>query len=813
MKIEKSIIFTCFMLFLLIFTVSNQININDNHETTQEDQQNRATNLKRAGFWNNFTFIHITNLNWTTANETDWCSGSGTWGDPYVIENMVINASASPIGCGIFIENSVNVYFTIRNVTIFEGTIGIKLENTNKGTIVDSVLSDNVESGIYMANCVNNTISGNELINNGMYGIYLYTSCLNNIIIGNTVKNVGTNFQDTGIYLANNCDDNEIIDNYLFDNNVHGINIENLCDRNLIYNNTFTNLATFQQDYGVRLHSDCHQNNISQNLFEDLNNYAIYMVTSDQTFVSNNRIINNNYGFYMLLADQSEIIRNRISGGSVGISTSGCYECKFIGNFINDTANYAIRIYTNSDDNEFHENIIKDNNGIGVQFVEPLNDHNLFYKNSFISNGVHVYDNGTTNFWNNSMVGNYWDNYSGEDLDNDYIGDTPFGLAGGAHSNDSLPIVYHGTPIITINSPTSDEYGATAPEFNVFIDEPFIYSMWYRINNSGKRYYFTENGTINQDAWSALNDGDLTITFYARDYAWNVGSTSIDITKGVSQGSGDPKDPNDGTPPINIVFIVVISVIVVAAIVIAGLLMRSLPNRRKIAKSRILDEEQLSQAQYFKDITSILTVLAIHNESGLCLSKLALHGGIGLDEHLFTGFISAMGSFKNELAKQMGLRVRDEGGDNTIEYNEFTITLMDGEYLRLGLVSYSSLGNLVKEKCGQVLRAYEIKHMNDLKNFEGEIQVFSDFEEMIGAGLELNLNKRCFINIKQLNNYDASESFKTVLNDFKTKTDGFYPVELANTLMREINISEQEANFMVHEAYKNQIFLPKKLEK
>jgi len=172
-----------------------------------------------------------------------------------------------------------------------------------------------------------------------------------------------------------------------------------------------------------------------------------------------------------------------------------------------------------------------------------------------------------------------------------------------------------------------------------------------------------------------------------------------------------------------------------------------------------------------------------------------------------------MGSFKNELAKQMGLRVQGEGGDNVIEYNEFTITLMDGEYLRLGLVSHSSLGVLVKEQCGQVLRTYEIKHVNELKNFDGEIQVFNDFEETIEAGLDLNLNKKSIINVKHLNKFDAPESFITILNDLNSNSDGFLPAEITLTLVREMNISDQEANFMVYEAYKNQIFLPIKLEK
>ncbi|MFX0060507.1 MAG: hypothetical protein ACFE8J_19600, partial [Candidatus Heimdallarchaeota archaeon] len=213
-------------------------------------------------------------------------------------------------------------------------------------------------------------------------------------------------------------------------------------------------------------------------------------------------------------------------------------------------------------------------------------------------------------------------------------------------------------------------------------------------------------------------------------------------------------------------------------------------------------------AQYFQDVTSILTILAIHNDSGLCLSKIAIHAGIGLDENLFTGFISAMGSFKNELADQMGIRVQGGSGDNIIEYNEFTITLMDGEYLRLGLVSYSSLGDLIKQRCGQILRDYEVKHVNDLKNFDGEIQIFGDFKEIIETGLDMNLNKKCTINVKHLNKYDAPEYFITILNDLNSRSEGFYPAEISPILMKELKISDQEANFMVFEAYKNKLFTP-----
>jgi len=531
MKIKMKNIFAFLMLFLILFSISNLNNMNNYNETVQEDLIIRKFNLKSSGFWNNFTFIHVTNLNWTIANETDWCSGSGTWGNPYIIENMIINASGSPIGCGIFIENSVDVYFTIRNVTIFETANGIKLENTNKGVLINNRLLDNIDSGISLVNCVNNTISRNQLINNGGQGINLFSNCNNNKILENTAKNDGTNFQDTGIYLGDYCDNNEIMGNVVSDNNVNGIFIEDFCEGNLIYNNTLKNVVGNQQDYGIRIYNNCDQNNVSLNVIENLNNFGIYVVTSDETSISNNQIIDISTGMYMLIAQLSDIISNTISGGSAGILMSACSGGNIIGNFINNTTNYGIRMYTNCDDNEFHDNIIKDNDGIGIQLYEPLNDNNLFYRNSFISNVVHVFDNGTANFWNNTVIGNYWDNYSGLDLNNDHIGDTPLFIPGGAISSDSLPIFDDRAPIINIITPTSSGYGANAPEFNINVNETYVYSLWYTINNGGIKYYFTENGTIDQGAWNALTEGNVLFTFYARDIAWNLDFESVIVIK------------------------------------------------------------------------------------------------------------------------------------------------------------------------------------------------------------------------------------------------------------------------------------------
>ena len=82
--------------------------------------------------------IHINN-NWTDAWDEELCTGNGTYSEPYVIEDLVIDGGGS--GSCILIENS-NVYFKIENCTIFNAGeeyygAGIRLENVTNGVLIN----------------------------------------------------------------------------------------------------------------------------------------------------------------------------------------------------------------------------------------------------------------------------------------------------------------------------------------------------------------------------------------------------------------------------------------------------------------------------------------------------------------------------------------------------------------------------------------------------------------------------------------------------------------------------------------------------
>ena len=124
-KTKVSILFALVIIFLFssIFNTrfSKNIIANSNYlEFTEKDQ----VQIKQSGFWNlTGNPIYIDDLtmgvgahNWTWAETQPWCSGSGSWTDPYVIENVTIDGQGS--GNCVEIINSDD-YFIIRNCTVY----------------------------------------------------------------------------------------------------------------------------------------------------------------------------------------------------------------------------------------------------------------------------------------------------------------------------------------------------------------------------------------------------------------------------------------------------------------------------------------------------------------------------------------------------------------------------------------------------------------------------------------------------------------------------------------------------------------------
>lgn len=353
--------------------------------------------------------IHIDN-NWTEAKGIGICTGEGTYFNPYVIQDWVIDGSG--IGACILIENS-DVYFRLENCTVFnsgKSSLGINLYNVNNSQITNNNCSTKY-NGINLFYSNNNTISGNTA--NGIPysdGIYLFHSDYN-IISGNAANNCSRDGIHIDCSKYNTFIDNEMnecglgLDTYLLgpieDLSSHNIDTTNLVNGKPLYyyanevnlgSDNFTNagqvilvncneslISNLKTSIGISLRS-------SNDNIITYNDDGIYLENSDDNLISENtaRIDLEN-------SDNNNILDNAFykdTGGWTGISLAYSYNNAITGNIANSNS-YGIKLrYSNN-------NIITENranyNHLGIflfHSVENLISGNILNKNLI---GIGIY--------------------------------------------------------------------------------------------------------------------------------------------------------------------------------------------------------------------------------------------------------------------------------------------------------------------------------------------------------------------------------------------------------------------------------------
>jgi len=210
------------------------------------------------------------NKNFNSTNGVS--SGNGTFENPYIIEDFIIDAGGN--GSCIFINNT-NAYFIIQNCTLINSGTStnrttIYFNNVTNGRINNNSISYALVF-LYYSN--NNTISYNNLyinssfliqfsnntsiFNNSLingFGIYLIKST-NNELLNNNIET-----SSNGIFLSLSCNNtiqnnkisqckswgisllqqsnfNDIIKNRLYYNEMGGINIDGTCIGNEVEGN------------------------------------------------------------------------------------------------------------------------------------------------------------------------------------------------------------------------------------------------------------------------------------------------------------------------------------------------------------------------------------------------------------------------------------------------------------------------------------------------------------------------------------------------------------------------------------------------
>ena len=358
-KIRKLLALFCFSALLIPLLCTNLIEFTTPINEIDNQTSIKEINIPKLAWYNNSEApisIDATGSNdWTWARSQPWCSkGDGSWSDPYVIENVTIDAGGP--NDGIEIRNSQNMYFKIQNCTLFNGTIGtqagISLYNTSKGLLIDNDCSYNYY-GINLEGSNNNTLLDNRCYNNSL-GIRL-NDASDIIITGNRCYNNS----NTGIYLDNNNFRAKIIGNDCYNNTNNGLSIHNNCLNTTVRGNNF-----YYNERGISLTMayliTIEGNNCS------LNTYGIILSGSDNITIKEN-IVNNNKYTGISLTDEyfptgsvysqnNKLSGNDCNYNNYGILSDGGGNHNITGNNCDNNRYYGILIQSNSLDNKILRN-------------------------------------------------------------------------------------------------------------------------------------------------------------------------------------------------------------------------------------------------------------------------------------------------------------------------------------------------------------------------------------------------------------------------------------------------------------------------
>ena len=255
--------------------------------------------------------IHIDN-NWTAAKSAGLCTGNGTYSEPFVIEDLVIDPG-SGVTC-IVIENS-NVYFRIENCSLLHSHGAIRLSSVINSLIITNNCSSNYY-GIYLSECNNITISGNTVNNNKNDGIYLM-ECNDIYVSGNTANNNEREGTCYGI-LLNKCNNISVSGNNVNDNDRGGIYLYFSYDISVS-----GNTASNNDMEGIHLYYS-HDISVSGNTANNNDENGIYVVYSDYNTISGNTANDNKCGIFLFGSRYNTISGNTFLGNDRCIVEKDC---------------------------------------------------------------------------------------------------------------------------------------------------------------------------------------------------------------------------------------------------------------------------------------------------------------------------------------------------------------------------------------------------------------------------------------------------------------------------------------------------------
>ena len=160
------------------------------------------------------------------------------------------------------------------------------------------------------------------------------------------------------------------------------------------------------------------------------------------------------------------------------------------------------------------------NNNIGIK-NDGISDGNLFHHNNLVDNSINAYDSSVDR-WDNENHGNYWSDYTGNDVDEDGIGDIPYNIPGGENI-DRYPLMTPWEPPNTPqkpSGPTSVKPGKTQIFSTLAIDpngNRIKYGWDWGDGSQIEWTNYANSGELITKSHSWLQEGDYQIMVIAKD--------------------------------------------------------------------------------------------------------------------------------------------------------------------------------------------------------------------------------------------------------------------------------------------------------
>jgi len=410
-------------------------------------------------------------------------------------ENVVLNKSLTLIGEN---KNTTTIYgnetstvvyvmtsnTTVQGFTFQNGYVGVRIWNCSDVTIEGNDISFNRIGLLMDWNCYDNRILNNTIHDNGFpnhwqsAGLYITgsggadrphnTIISNNVIYGNNIgfwmeQCINTTMRNNRVDASRN---------YTFgllgkfeDDFYHDIDTSNTIDGKPIYyivNRNGSEISglgevgflgiincTDVTVHDIDLSSNSYvamqiahlRNSTIANITIQNSFYSMFVEFSSGNLFTGINVSNNFRGICISNSSSNVFLRNAIiSNEELAFSFYQSSNNTFLGNRIGDN-HYALTFYR-STYNEICENNITGHqfgDSYAVSFCEG-SYYNLFYHNNFVNNSQQIINYiMLPNYWNNTLEGNYWSEYSGFDQDYDGIGDTKYSID--TYNVDNFPLM------------------------------------------------------------------------------------------------------------------------------------------------------------------------------------------------------------------------------------------------------------------------------------------------------------------------------------------------------------------------------------